>query len=242
MWKLVVAPLGAFLVAAIWGSLAMVPFAPAPEEMMFWIPVSIALTSAAVALVVAMLKDIIMLAAKRWTLFVKFYPTLCLELLPFLLSPIGLSLARIVEFAPAMLGAALLLIGLSFVETLLAAAHYKARAMPTALVISMQCTALVFSAYMYQKGVPTNDSVISRSWFESSVTVMAVFSFMVARYWANLLRDSEVGFSPFLKWILVTFIAEGSTSEWSRWRLKQRTKRRKSSALRSSSRESPRIS
>ncbi|WP_156455937.1 hypothetical protein [Stenotrophomonas sp. KCTC 12332] len=122
MWKPAALPIGAFLAAAIWGAAAMVPFAPASEEMMFWIPVSIALTSAAAALVVAMMQDIILVAVKRWPLFVKFYPTLCLEPLPFAFLPIVLSLAGIAEFGPAMLSAALLLIGFSFAETLFAAA------------------------------------------------------------------------------------------------------------------------
>ena len=50
-----------------------------------------------------------------------------------------------------MLSAALLLIGFSFAETLFAAALHRARATPTAVVISMQCAALVFAVYMYKK-------------------------------------------------------------------------------------------
>ena len=233
MWKPAALPIGAFLATAIWGAAAMVPFAPASEEMMFWIPVSIALTSAAAALVVAMMQDIILVAVKRWPLFVKFYPTLCLEPLPFAFLPIVLSLAGIAEFGPAMLSAALLLIGFSFAETLFAAALHRARATPTAVVISMQCAALVFAVYMYKKGIQANVSDISWPWFASSVTAMSLFSFLVGRYWANLLRDAEVGFSPLLKWVLVTFIAEGSTSEWSRWRLKQPIKQRRPPGLRS---------
>ncbi len=236
MWKPAAVPLGAFLAAAIWGAAAMVAFAPRPEEMMFWIPVSIALTSAAAALVVAMLQDIILVAVRRWTLFVKFYPTFCLELLPFIFLPILLSQVGIAEFAPAMMSASLLLIGASFAEALFAAAHHRARAMPTAVVISMQCAALVFAAYMYKKGIQPNVGGVSWSWFVSSVITMSLFSFLVGRYWANLLRDVEVKFSPLLKWALVTFIAEGPTSEWSQWRLRQRIKKRKSPALRSKSR------
>ncbi|PKH70139.1 hypothetical protein CXF96_08590 [Stenotrophomonas sp. Betaine-02u-21] len=227
MLKLSALPLAAFMGAAIWGAAAMVPFAPGPDEDMFWIPVSLALTSAAIASVAAILQDMFLFGLKRWRGFSKAYPSLCSELVPFVLFPIGLTLSGAAAFDPILLSSVLLLIGLSFGETLTSAAYYRARAMPTALVVFVECSALVFAAYMYRKGVLTNVSVTSRSWFATSVASMGLLSFLVGRYWTNLLRDSEVKFSPLLKRLLVTFIAEGSTTEWSQWRLKQRTKKRK---------------
>lgn len=207
-------PIVSFLAMAIWGVVAMEPFAPEPEEWMLWIPVCITLSSMAAMSVATLLQDMFALVRKSWRQFLRRYPSFCLEALALLAAPFilytqqsGSQLLR-----PA-LTASLCLIFLSAIETFYTSVVFRVRALPTSLVILAHCGAGIFATYMFTKGLKVT-SHISHLWFFGSVIISGVLSFLIARFWTNLLRGAAVGYSPVVERIITIFTAEPSTTKW----------------------------
>ncbi|MEN1993359.1 hypothetical protein [Stenotrophomonas bentonitica] len=203
-----------FLAMATWGVVAMEPFAPGPEERMLWIPACITLSSMAAMTVASLIQDMFALARRSWGQFLRRYPSVCLEALVLLAAPFLLYTQQSgCQLLCPALTASLLLILLSAVETLSTSVVFRVRTSPTSLIMLAHSGAGMFATYMFTKGLKVTSPII-HFWFFGSVLMSGVLSFLIARFWTNLLRGATVGYSTVVERIIRTFSAEPSAAQW----------------------------
>ncbi|UUS13677.1 hypothetical protein NMB32_17250 [Stenotrophomonas sp. CD2] len=207
-------PVVTFVVGALWGMLAMQPYAPKPHEGMMWIPTTVTVCSMAMAWIGAVMVDQAWTTSKKGTRHNSVFSASSLMFALVAVLVVAITWTGWNEVS----GPVVLLVGLalslfSSATSLVAAARHRARIPSTIFAMLLQATIILSVASLAGRAQPEAGR-ISGSWFTASTLVLGLSALAAAGYWQAMLRDPSISFSLMLRSIVRLLASNMPVEEW----------------------------